>query len=132
MKNNQKGFTLPELLVAAAILAFALCALLVTFISCIFLNEANRNTVIATTHAEYVLEEIENTGFESIATGIAAGGWDWDSADLSGEGLAVLNNESVDTQSSGTNPLTVTVTVSWNDRRGRVRSVVLQTLFTDK
>ena len=126
----RKGFTLPELLLAAAILAFVLCGLLVLFINCVFLNEANRNSTVALSHAQYVMEDIKNTDFYSIKTKIDNGDWDWATPGITARGLNPLPNESIDTSHGSTdNPLEVAVTVTWQDRRQRQRQAGLRTLF---
>ncbi len=131
MKFTHKGFSLSELLLASAILVFALAGLLALFIHCLFLNADNRNLSLATGHAQYVLEEIKNTNFLDIQTDINNGNWDWDSTEIESEGLDALSAESIDTQVSGTDPLDIAVTVNWTDRSGRMRTLTLETLFTD-
>lgn len=131
MKFSDKGFTLSELLLAAAILAFALTSLLVLFINCTFLNESNRNLTIATTHVQYVMEEIKNTDFDDLQTNINNGNWDWDSSEITTQGLTALNSESIDTSVSGTVILDVVVSVSWQDRQGRDRTTNLETLIVE-
>ncbi|MDD5506606.1 MAG: prepilin-type N-terminal cleavage/methylation domain-containing protein, partial [Candidatus Omnitrophica bacterium] len=59
MKLQVRGFTLSELMIAAAILVLVLSALLVLYINCMILNEASRNLSIATSHAQYMMEEIK-------------------------------------------------------------------------
>lgn len=127
-----KGFTFAEVLLATAILAFSLSALLAAFIGCMLLNEANRNLSIAASHAQYVAEEIKDTDFSSVSSGITNGAWDWDSSDITDRNLTALKNESIATEAAGTDPLKVTVTVSWQDRPGRDRQMVLETLFTEQ
>lgn len=130
MRFSDKGFTLPELLLAAAILVFVLAGLLLLFINCIFLNQANRNLTIATSHAQYVLEDVKHTSFDDISTDINNGVWDWDATDITNAGLTALTGESIDTQVSGVDPIGVSVTVSWNDRGLRARNIELRTLIT--
>jgi len=125
-----KAFTLPELLLMAAILGYAVSVVLLTFINSAALNEASRNLTAATTHAEFVMENIKNTTFPSIATNISNGTWTWDTAAVTSHGLTALNTESISTISTGTNPLDITVTVAWNDTRGRSRSKILRTLIS--
>ena len=129
-KFLSKAFTLPELLLVAAILGYALSVVLLTFINSAALNEASRNLTTATTHAEFVMENIKNTVFASIATNIGNGLWTWDTAAVTSQGLMALNTESVSTISIGTNPLDITVTVTWNDTQGRSRSKILRTLIS--
>jgi len=131
MKRREKGFTLAELLVAMAILAFTLSALVLLFLHCIFLNEDNRQISLATNHAQYVLEGVKHVGFAQVATEINNGNWDWNTAAITAAGLSALNNESVNSAVAGADPLTVTVTVSWDNRRQENQSLNLQTIITD-
>ncbi len=132
MRLSKRGFTLAELLLAAAILAFALTGLLALFINCSILNESNRNLTIAISHAQYVMENIKNQSFTNLETNINDGNcWDWNTAAINVAGLTALSSEAINTQSSGTNPLTVAVTVTWQDRNQIVRNTELWTLFTN-
>ena len=132
IKKNQKGLTLTELLFATTILVFALCGLLEFYVNCLFLNDSTRNLTLAMSHAQYILEEIKDSDFISLEPAIIGGIWDWDETDISSKNLALLNNESIDTNvfQSG-NPLGVVVSINWNDRNGRIRQRQLQTLITD-
>ncbi len=127
--QSDQGFTLPELLLSAAILAFCLSMVLMCFINSTELNEKSRNLVTATSHAEFVMESIKNAAFSSVATSISGGTWNWNTAAITSNGLTALNTESIATTSTGTNPLDVTVTVSWREK-GRNRSTTLRTLLT--
>lgn len=123
------GFTLAELLIATLILSFALAQILILFMNCMASNEAARNLSTAVTHAEYVLEDIRNTSFSSVSTGIANGTFNYaDASAVTAAGLQALKSETITAQSSGSNPLNVTVTVSWQDHGGRTRTKSLQTL----
>ncbi|OGX24218.1 MAG: hypothetical protein A3J51_01465 [Omnitrophica WOR_2 bacterium RIFCSPHIGHO2_02_FULL_45_21] len=134
---SKQGFTLSELLVASGIMAFVLAGLLHLFITCIFLNEANRNLSIATVQGQYILEEIKNTNFANFKTGVidADTYWDWDSAAINSNGLAALNSEAIETSADwvdvGEDRLDISLTVSWRDFGIRQRSLVLRTLITE-
>ena len=128
-KQNKKGVSLPELLMATLILALALSSIILLFARCSNLNEANRNLTLSATHTQYILEEIQNTAFASVQTLIAAGQWNWDAATVASKGFSPLNNETTTVQSSGTTPLTVTVTVNWDDRTGLNRNYSLSSIF---
>lgn len=128
--HNNHGFTLPEILLTVAILSYSLSAILATFINSIALNEMSRNLSIATSHAEFVLEEIRNTTFSSISTNITNGSWNWDTAEVGTNGLTALNSEAIAATVSGTTLLDVTVTVSWNDAQSRARTRSLRTLIS--
>lgn len=124
-KFSHKGFSLVELLLAAVILAFVLTGLLALFISCIFLNDTNRNTTIATSHAQFAMEEVKNTTFASIT------GATWNSAVIASKGLTSLSSETIIINVTGTDPLDITVTVNWKDRGTRNRTISLETLISE-
>lgn len=143
-KLSKKGFTLVELLIAAAIFAFAMSGILLMFINCAFLDQVNRNKSIATFHAEFVIEDImeymKNGDLSSLQTEIEDADWDWDSSSTPTIGNylgcslpyvypCVLNSESIITSCvEGTNPLEITVEVSWKDRaQTKTRSLELKT-----
>ncbi len=132
MRNvlSSKGFTLAELLLATAILSFAIVGLASLFINVGLLNDANRNLSIATSHTQFVMEGIKNANFSSLNTDITNGIWSYSTAAINAAGLAALNSEAITTVASGTNPLDVTVTVSWKDRTLKDRSFVLESLIT--
>jgi prepilin-type N-terminal cleavage/methylation domain-containing protein len=130
IKHRSQGFSLPELLIVTAILGYSLSIVLLTFINGTALNEASRNLIIATAHAEFVLEDIKNTAFSGLGTSISNGTWTWNTAAVTSNGLTAMNTESITTTATGTNPLDITVTVNWNDTRGRSRSKSLRTLVS--
>ena len=125
-----KGFTLSELLLSAAILSFAITGLASLFINVEMLNNANMNLSIAATHSQFVMERIKNANFSSLNTDIAGGAWNYNIAAINAAGMTALDSESIATTASGTNPLDVTVTVSWKDRNLKNRSFVLEALIT--
>ena len=125
--NSRSAFTLTELLLASAILAFALSGLLTLFANCIVLNETGRNSFIALHHAELIMEEIKNTDFSDISDKIQNGDWDWDGSDIVSHGLTSLMNEQIDTSVSGSSVLDITAMVTWLDRGARSRNLNLTT-----
>lgn len=120
-----KGITLVEALLAVAILAFAIAGLLLLFINCMFLNDANRNLTIACAHAQFAMEEIKSADFASISSQT------WNSVTIASKGLTLLNNESIIIVVIGPEPLDVRVTVNWKDRGVRDRTTSLETLITE-
>lgn len=121
---------MPEMLLTAAILGYALSVILAGYANNVALDEASRNLSSAVSHAEFVLEDIRNTSFGSVAGNITGGNWDWNTSTVTAKGLTALNSESITAISSGTNPLDITVTVTWNDLHGRSRSRVLKTTIS--
>jgi len=125
----KRGLTLAELMIAAFITVFSVSAILLLFMNCIFMNTASRNTTIATSHAQYALEEIRNTPFASIP-----GTWNgatWDSAVVQSKGLSALDSEIIYIYATSTDPIQVTVTVNWDDDGVRARSITLETLIAN-
>lgn len=139
---NKKGFTLVELLIAAVIFAFAMSGILLMFINCSFLDQANRNKSIATIHAEFVMEDImeymRSGDLVPLQNEIDSGVWNWDSVTICNKlgctSPCVLNSESITTTYvTATNPLDITVTVSWKDRaQANSRSLKLETLISKR
>lgn len=128
--NKHRGFSLPELLLTAAILGYVLAVMIMLFVKTGRLQEESRNLTVATSHAEFVLEGIKNVAFSNLVTQITAGTWSWNTATVTSNGLNALTNESITTSSSGANPVQVSVTVSWSDASGRSRSKSLSTFIT--
>ena len=128
------GFTLSELLLAAAILVFVLAGLLALFLNCLVLNDANRNLTVASTHAQYIMEQIKSTDFAQVESKINNGDWDLNTSQIQSApyNLAALSNESINTNvTQSGNPLGISVAVQWNDRGGRPRSAQLDTLIAN-
>lgn len=127
--QSHLGFTLVELLITVAILAFSIAGILACYTTSSRMAESSRNLTMATSHASYVLEDIRNTLFANVATNIASGYWNLTSTQLNSRLLGPLNNESVTTTNlGGTNPIDVQVVVSWNDAQGRAKTLTLRTL----
>lgn len=136
IKNNQ-GFTLAELMMAAFILVFVLSGLLLLFTNCMLLNDASRNLSVATSHGEYVLEQVSATTFTGLETRIAnngVNGWDLSTANLQASPynfIALPAENLVTSVFQSGNPLGVSVLVSWQDRGQKNRSTELRTYLTN-
>jgi len=100
------GFTLWELMIAAAISIIAIGSLLITFMNWIALNDANSNLVIAANDAQSVLEEIKTLGLSDLDAYIPL-----QPANLEGENITVQIS-AVDTW-----VMEVTVNVAWNEKQ---------------
>ncbi|PIP19001.1 MAG: hypothetical protein COT38_00965 [Candidatus Omnitrophica bacterium CG08_land_8_20_14_0_20_41_16] len=67
MKLKAKsGFSLVEVLMATAILAFALVGILGTYVTCLVLVTTSKNVNAATNAAQGVIEEIRSTPFTQV------------------------------------------------------------------
>jgi len=65
-KKFSGGFTLVELLIAAAILVLSLSGILVSYLACLELTEMSKNSSMALHEVKSKLEEIQNTAFDQI------------------------------------------------------------------
>lgn len=124
-----KGLTLAEVLIAMVFLVFVLTGMLALFIHCAFLNEANRNLVIATSHAQFAMEEVKSTTFLGVSPGY--NGFCWNTAGITAKGLSPLRDENLCFRVTGTTDLDVTVTVNWLDLRSRARTTALETIISE-
>lgn len=123
-KRFLTGFTLAELLLAAAILAVALCALLATFSYTMILNQSSSNNIVAVNDAQYVMELFKTMSFSQIQGYKAAGNYTVPSlANLPSENISV-------TFGAGTDPIQVEVAVNWLERQ-RARQIKLASRFTN-
>lgn len=125
--NSKKAFSLVELLITACILGLALSGLLVLFSNVMVLNQTTQHQFNGLNHAEFVMEDIKHTDFANIASQITAGNWNWNATAITAHGLSPLVNEQIVTTVSGTDLLTVIVTVSWMDQGNKLRSLSLTT-----
>jgi prepilin-type N-terminal cleavage/methylation domain-containing protein len=104
-RQQERGFTLLELMVAAGILVVAITGLLSGLINCILLNETNTSRVIAAGDAQYVLEQIKELPYDNI-TGYVPPSFN------------NLNGEDIDVDFvAGSGIVEVTVNVSWTERQ---------------
>lgn len=105
MRRAKRGFTLAELMIAAAILTVAIAGLLSLFVTCQLLNESNNDTVRAVNDAQYVLEQIKSLTYSGISTYTAPV-------------MTNLPNENITlTRSIGAAIAEVTVNVSWKEKQ---------------
>lgn len=65
--RSKNGFTIAEVLLAVAILAFALCGILATYLASFNLASISKNTNIAASAAQSVIEQIRATPFTTLA-----------------------------------------------------------------
>jgi len=64
--KSKKGFVLPEVMLAAAIAAFAVCGILLMYVTAMDLIRTSKNASIATNYAQRVMEQVRNTSFKDI------------------------------------------------------------------
>jgi type II secretory pathway pseudopilin PulG len=114
MKRTNSGFTLLELMIAAAIIIVALAGLLSTYVACFELNETTRNTNLALNAAQKTLEEVRSSTFSGIAT--AYNGYNFSVSGMS-ENVS-LGHVYVDNTS--TSLLNITVGVCWKQKGSKI------------
>jgi len=104
-KRSERGFTLAEVMLGMGILAFALCAILATYVSCILLYTTSKNVNIATNEILSLVEEIRTDTFSNIYTDY--NNFTWPIADIpSGYEVSYVND-------SNSEFLTVTISACW-------------------
>lgn len=104
-KASSKGFTLVEITLVVAIVAFVLCGLLATYISCFVLTVTSKNISIATNAALGLIEEIRNAPFSQVITDF--NGLNFILNDIpASRGVVSINDDNPEL-------LRVTVTVCW-------------------
>ncbi|MCF7908123.1 MAG: prepilin-type N-terminal cleavage/methylation domain-containing protein [Candidatus Omnitrophica bacterium] len=104
--SKRAGFTLLEVMIAAAIIMIVASGLIMAFVSCAFLNESSNNLVAAANDAQCVLEEIKTLSYGDIDV-------------YSPPVFDNLIDENVTVQAAGTETsLTeVIANVSWSERQ---------------
>ncbi len=128
---NKKGFTLFEILIASMVIVTAILGVVGTLGNLMVLSELNRGKTLAVIHGQYIMETIKDAGFTNLEADINNGEYDYTANDLAANpfNFTTLLNETVDTQVvSGGNPLRISVTVSWQDRRNNTRTLTFETL----
>ncbi len=121
--KQSRGFTLLEIVVAILILTIALLGLASLTSTIINGNFFNRTLTVATTLAKDKLEELKSRPLTGTTIPSAYSGTDYRGANM--ETATSTNAYFTRTWSaSGTDPVTITVTVTWPTNR----SVVLKTI----
>ncbi len=111
IKENRSGITLPEMLIAAAILIFAIAGLLLSYITCLDLSELSKNASLSLYAAQSRIEEIKNTEFDLIVS--AYHQTPFDVPDINAKGVSYVDD-------SDPEILSIIVSVSWRQPNGRV------------
>lgn len=129
--TGKNGFSLIELMIAAAIFIVALMPLLMLFINYIVFMESCRNRIIASNDARYILEDIRDTTpftNDNVITNFPQ------ETDLSGNiGPQKLTDETifVNYANPTADPLPILVTVNWQERT-KPRNLTVTTLMTQR
>ena len=109
--KNTAGMTMPELLLAAALLSIVLVGLLLSYAMCLGLDQLSRNSTRALYAAQARLEEIKSTPYDHIKGMYHT--TTFSPPSLDGMGVSYVDD-------SDPRLLLVTVTVCWRQPNGRV------------
>lgn len=110
-RTGQRGFTLAELIVSAAILGIVIAGILVSYVRCMELNEASRNKSLALKAARDRIELIKNTAFANLVA--TYNNVTFDITGFTGKGVSYVTV--IDSKN-----IKITVSVSWKQNNGRV------------
>ncbi len=109
--RNKKGFSLPELMVAALVMIIAFSGVILSYIRCIYLNEVSRSQTLSLLAVKSRVEMIKNTTFAQIP--LVYNNITFVLPDIKGRGISYV---------ATVNPslLRITVSYCWKQKDGRV------------
>lgn len=130
-KNNRAFFSMEAIMVLLVL--FVLFSWIVVLVSkTSVVQKSQQNEALAQVHAEYVIKQLKNTPREKLASEIQKGTWSFPNApSILSIGLGALPNETIMTESEGTEPLRIKITVRWQNKKGRYQEKQIQ-LTVDK
>ena len=110
LKNNDRGFTLPELLMATVLMAVIFVGVLLTILKCLELTDIARVSSAAVIAAKNKMMEVENTPYGSIVANYHNVPFD----------VSGFNGKGVTYATSASQAITITAVVCWKQPNGRV------------
>lgn len=114
MRLSDRGFTLIEVMIAAAILAVVICGILATYISCFELISTSRNFTFAVNAAQRKIEEIRDYNFSQIYS-------DYNNQSFTVDEMSVGDSRGIVYVDELTPELLeVTISVCWRQRQNRI------------
>ncbi|MBF0385916.1 MAG: prepilin-type N-terminal cleavage/methylation domain-containing protein [Candidatus Omnitrophica bacterium] len=90
MRKTKKGFSLPELIVAAFILSLVFTGVILSYIKCLYLNEISYNQTVSMGEVKSSMENIKNTVFKQISATYDL--TPFNAANLKGKGVSYVTN----------------------------------------
>ena len=121
-RSNLKGFSLIELMIAVAILAMAIFGIFHAY-SVSFMGMVDaRDITVTTNYARKEMENLKNMSFDSLYIVFQESFTIPTSTKFSGTKTIEIWNSNVDLKK-------VTTVISWNDRNGNTKEVMLETLI---
>ena len=118
LHQNQKGYTLVEVMVSALILATVIVGIMQLFIYTSILAQLAGDKITALNEAQSTMDQIRNTNFSSIATTYPSGTTFTLPSQLTGNGVITLDT-------TDSNLYGVTLTVTWLNKRGQGSTITL-------
>lgn len=109
--NNNKGFTLAEIIVATAVFVITFVGILLSYLSALELSELSRNSSTAVQAVKSRLEQIKYSPFNQILA--TYNGVSFTTNGLNGIGVSYVSSPSP-------NLLLITVSFCWRQKSGRV------------
>ncbi len=122
---RQSGFTLVELLLSVFLITIGVLSILLFYTTSMKAAEYASDLTTATSHAEYIFEEMKTV---ATLAGITTTDWpDW----CQNQNLLTLPSENIDVTivDGAADPLVIHATISWT-RNTKVNTVVLSTEMT--
>ena len=133
-RANKNGFALVEILLATLIIVIAGVAILQTFLLGAHFSLVNKDRTIAMTHLGSMMETVISTPFNSIVAKFPDGVADGPGSNLYTNivGGYTLKNEhlTVSYVNPSSDPLEITVALSWQDAQGLTQVNYLSTKKT--
>lgn len=136
IRGVEKGITLVEILLAVTILVFVTVAIIQLYLSNLGLSEIAKDETIAMAHLTNMMEAIKCTPFSNIVVdfpnGVADGTAGNNYATVVGGYTLTNEHIIVSYVNPGSDPLEITASLSWQDRRGASRTGYLVTKRTGR
>ena len=109
LKRRKKGFTLPELLIAAVVFLIAFVGILLSYLRCMELSELSQNSSLAVAAVKSEMEKVKDTAFVDILG-------NFDKKNFTANGINGKGVSYVD--STNSRLLKVTISFSWKQKSG--------------
>lgn len=134
IRKKSAGVTLVEVLIAIAIIVFAVAGIMDFYLAVLVLSGINNEEAVANTHSANIMEAIRCTPFNNITVNFPNGVNDGTGANNYSTivgGYPLVNEHIVVSYvNPGSDPLEINVSVNWQDKRGTARTRNLVTKMT--
>lgn len=134
IRKKSAGVTLVEVLIAIAIIVFAVAGIMDFYLAVLVLSGINNEEAVANTHSANIMEAIRCTPFNNITVNFPNGvndGTGGNNYSTIVGGYPLVNEHIVVSYvNPGSDPLEINVSVNWQDKRGTARTRNLVTKMT--